>query len=172
MLLRRPVKTLLIVLGLLLLAGAAALAYKSRVDIAYELSRLQNPEAGRFAAEPFTLPRVHHLFDLGVVDADGDGTLDVFTSNHNYRQVLLLSDGRGGHRDVLTEWGLDQNRDFPHWEQSFAAPAMDKPGLYVYWLGETLVLRTHGAAGRVTGTLKMFSVIDVKRADGFKVQTR
>lgn len=169
---RRPLKILLVVAASLLLAGAAALAYKSRLDIAYELSRLQNPEEGRFAGEAFALPKVHHLFDLGVVDADGDGTLDVFTSNHNYRQALLLSDGRGGHRDVLTEWGLDQNRDFPYWEQSFAAPVIDKPGLYVYWLGETLVLRTHGAAGRVAGTLKMFSAINVKGADGFQVQAR
>ncbi len=172
MLVRKPLKTLLITSAALLLAGAAALAYKSRVDIAYELSRLQKPEAGRFASEPFTLPKVHHLFDLGVVDADGDGTLDVYTSNHNYRQILMLSDGLGGHRDVLTEWGLDQNRDFPAWEQSFVAPVMDKPGLYVYWLGETLVLRTHGAVGRVAGTLKMFSVIKVNRNDGFEFRAR
>jgi hypothetical protein len=169
---RQPFKALLVASAALLLAGAAVLAYKSRIDIAHELSRLKNPEAGRFGSEAFALPKMHHLFDLGVVDADGDGMLDVFTSNHNYRQVLLLSNGRGGHRDVLTEWGLDQNRDFPAWEQSFAAPTMDKAGLYVYWLGETLVLRTHGEAGRVAGTLRMFSVIDVKRADGFQAKTR
>ncbi len=154
------------------LAAAAALAYKSRVDIAYELQRLRNPEGDQFARRPFAFDKDHHLFDLGVVDANGDGFLDIFTSNHNYRQVLLLSDGRGGYRDVLSEWGLDQNREFPQWEQSFAEPTRDKPGLYIYWLGESIVLRSQGAARPVSGTLSMFSVINVRRSEGFQVTSR
>lgn len=169
---KRPFQAPLIASAALLLVGATAVAYKSRDDIAYEAARLRNPDAPHFATAPFALGRAYHLFDLGIVDADGNGNLDVFTSNHNYRQVLLLSDGTGSHRDVLTEWGLDQNRDFPYWEQSFAAPLIREPGLYVYWLGEHLILRTHGSPGPVAGTLRMFSAIDVKSAEGFRVQTR
>jgi hypothetical protein len=155
-----------------LLVGLAALGYKFRVDLGYEWSQWRSPETGHFAALSFEPRKLHHVFDVGVVDADGDGALDLFTANHNYRQSLLLGDGRGAFKDVLTEWGLDQNRDFPHWEQSFAAPTFDKPGLYIYWLGETLVLRTHGAMGPVAGTLKMFSAIGIDRSEGFEVQTR
>lgn len=111
------------------------------------------------------------IFDLGVADVNGDGLLDIFTSNHNYRQVLLVAEGKGGHRDMLTEWGLDQNRDFPGWEQSFTPPIMDRPGLYVYWLGDTLVFRTHrlGEIGPLQGTLRMFSKIMVKDSAKFDV---
>jgi hypothetical protein len=169
---RGPLRNLVIALAVLILAGMAMLAYKSRDDIEFAFTRLSRVGDDSFAAERFVIPKMHHLFDVGIVDADGDGMLDVFTSNHNYRQVLLLSDGNGAYRDVLTEWGLDQNRDFPHWEQSFAEPAMNKPGLYIYWLGESIMLRVHGAPGRMAGTLKMFSTIAIKRNEGFRIATR
>lgn len=157
----------------LLLATALALAYSARQDLASQLQRLLAGESDWLAEEAPPLARIPHLFDLGIVDADGDGRLDIYTSNHNYRQVLLLADGKGGYRDVLTEWGLDQNREFPGWEQSFTAPVMNRPGLYIYWLGDVLTLRAKGLSGigPVTGTLKMFSKIMVKHNDGFTLKT-
>jgi hypothetical protein len=169
---RKSLRRLLVGAAVAMLAGAAVIAYISRDDLRFAASQLGDPEAKHFAVQPFAMPKMHHLFDIGVVDADGDGRLDLFTANHNYRQVLLLADGAGSYSDVLTAWGLDQNRSFPYWEQSFAAPIMRKPGLYVYWLGETLVLQQHGAAGRVVGTISMFSDIGVERADGFTVSKR
>lgn len=156
-----------------LLAGASMVIYSARHDIKPMLTRILAGEGKWFAKQPLPVHSIPHLFDLGIVDANGDGWLDIFTSNHNYRQVLLLADGKGGHRDVLTEWGLDQNRDYPGWEQSFIPPRIDEPGLYIYWLGDTLTLQTRGIGdiGPVAGTLKMFSPIEIQSNNGFKLRT-
>ena len=68
------------------------------------------------------------LMDIGVVDANGDDWLDVFTTNHNYRQDLLIADGKGGYRDTLSAWGLDQNLEFPGFEIALSEPEVVKPG--------------------------------------------
>jgi hypothetical protein len=165
-------KRWLFLLSVLLLAGVALLAYSARDDLAPFINRLQADEGKWFSADAPPQEMDRHLFDLGIVDADGDGDYDVFTSNHNYRQTILLAQPQGGYHDTLTAWGLDQNRDFPGWEQSFTAPVMDRPGLYIYWLGETLTLRAQGldANQLVAGTLKMFSKIDVLRSQGFQLK--
>ena len=50
--------------------------------------------AGGF--DPTTIPvRNLVLDDLGVVDYDRDGDLDVFSTNHLERHSLLTNDGRG-----------------------------------------------------------------------------
>lgn len=156
----------------LLLSGAALLLYSARDDLKPPVARLLAGESKWFAAENPPLDTISEIFDLGVVDADSDGRLDIFTSNHNYRQALLLAHSQNGYRDSLTAWGLDQNRDFPGWEQSFTTPVMNQPGLYIYWLGETLTLRAQGLADNqtVAGTLKMFSKIDVHHNQGFKLR--
>lgn len=170
-----PSKSPLRILALLLLAGAASsLLYSAKGDLKPSVIRLMAGERNWFVAEALPIRMIPHIFDVGIVDSDGDGRLDIYTSNHNYRQVLLLADTQGSYRDALTEWGLDQNPNFPGWEQSFKAPVMDKPGLYIYWLGETLTLRAQGlgAPGSVTGTLKMFSEIKVEQKEGFALTQR
>jgi hypothetical protein len=154
---------------LLVLGGTLLALYTARNDLKPSVTRMLAGEGAWFAEQTPPIPSMPHIFDLGVVDADGDGRLDVFTSNHNYRQVLLLAEAQGGYRDVLTEWGMDQNHAFPGWEQSFTPPVMDKPGLYIYWLGETLSLRARGLKeiGPLTGTLKMFSTISIEHEHGF-----
>lgn len=163
-------RPLLIYIFLLVLGSTILVLYLARDDLQPQLTRMRVGEGKLFAVQTPPIPSIPHIFDLGIVDADSDGLLDVFTSNHNYRQVLLLANTQGSHRDVLTEWGLDQNVDFPGWEQSFTAPVIDKPGLYIYWLGETLTLRTHEfeANESLTGTLKMFSKIDIGQNKGFR----
>lgn len=163
-------RLLLISVFLLVLGGTILVLYSARDDLKPQLTRMLAGEGKWFSAQTPPIRSIPHIFDLGIVDADSDGLLDVFTSNHNYRQVLLLANAQGGHRDVLTEWGLDQNLDFPGWEQSFTAPVIDQPGLYIYWLGEALTLRTHGleASESLTGTLRMFSKIDIGQNNGFR----
>lgn len=108
------------------------------------------------------------LFDIGIVDANEDGILDVFTSNHNARQSLLVGDKTGKFIDVLSQWGLDQNRDFPGSEESDTAPLMDKPGLYIYrQLGEILNIRTYqidqiNNTGSLTGRFSLSSPVKIK----------
>ena len=72
-----------------------------------------------FVEYPFPLAETHRLFDIGIVDVNGDDFLDVYTSNHHFRQVLLIGDAGGDFTDVLSEWGLDQSREFPLAELSF-----------------------------------------------------
>ena len=122
---------------------------------------------------PMTLPLADtdRLFDMGVVDADSDGKLDLYTSNHHFRQVLWLGDGKGGFRDVLGDWGLDQSRDFPNAELSFVAPKPDKPGVYVYWRGTQFVIQTHRSAelGRWQGNLQVLDPVKIGSGQGFEV---
>lgn len=167
-----PQKLLLRILVPFLLAGTVLLVYSARGDLKPPVTRFLAGESQWFSADTPPMRSIPHIFDLGIVDADSDGRLDLFTSNHNYRQILLLSNAEGRDRDVLTEWGLDQNREYPGWEQSFSAPTIDQPGLYVYWLGETLMLRTSGlkALGPAAGAIRMFSEIQVDKNEGFALR--
>lgn len=125
---------------------------------------------------PLPLPQAvsDRLFDIGVVDADGDGNLDVFTSNHHFRQVLWLGDGKGGFRDVFGDWGLDQSRDFPLAELSFLTPPVDKPGVYLYWRGTQFVVQTHRVAELPAwrGSMKTLDPVKITSGEGFKLSQR
>ena len=169
-----PSKTLLRILVLLVLAGASLLLYSARADIKPYVVHLLSGEGNWFAAATPPIDPITYIFDMGIVDANGDGRLDIYTSNHNYREYLLLADGKGGYRNAVTDWGLDQSRSFPGWEQASQAPDVDKPGLYIYWVDDTLHFRTHnlGKIGAVNGTLRIFSPVEVVKNDGFQVKTR
>ncbi|HWQ94351.1 MAG TPA: CRTAC1 family protein [Gammaproteobacteria bacterium] len=159
---------------LALLLSVLAMAYSARDDIKPSVTRFIASESNWFVKDPPPSQEVDQIFDLGIVDANGDDLLDIYTSNHNYQQFLWLADGRGGYRDVLSEWGLDQSRDFPGWAQSMQAPDMDKAGLYIYWVGDTLNLRTHNLnkVGALKGDLKILSRVEVVRNNGFQVKTQ
>ncbi len=119
---------------------------------------------------PLPLQEITQIFDMGIVDANQDGLLDIYTSNHNYRQILWIADGHGGYRDSLSEWGLDQIKEFPGWEQTMQAPPIDKTGLYVYWVGDTINIRTHDAAQPVRLKMHIFSTVEVTRNEGFQIE--
>ena len=171
---RHPSKTLLRIFVLFFLTGASLLLYSARGDIKPYVARLLSGEDNWFAAVPPPIDLVSQIFDMGIVDANGDGRLDIYTSNHNYQEYLLLADGRGGYRNVVSEWGLDQSHSFPGWEQAPQAPDIDKAGLYIYWLDDTLHFRTHNLdkIGAVKGTLRVFSPVQAVKNDGFQVETR
>jgi hypothetical protein len=124
-----------------------------------------------FVAHHFPMKEMSRIFDVGIVDANGDGLLDVYTSNHHFRQALLVADGNGGYRDVLSEWGLDQSREFPLAELSYSAPALDRPGVYVYWLGTKLIVRSHrgDTLGSWRGSMHTFDPVKVVRNEGGQV---
>jgi len=124
-----------------------------------------------FAEQSLPITVIDRFFDIGVVDANDDGKLDIYTSNHHFRQVLLISNGEGGYRDQLSEWGLDQSLAFPNAEHSFTAPEMDKPGLYIYWFGTQFLVRAHeiGPIGPFSGVLQVNDPVKVMKNDGFSV---
>jgi hypothetical protein len=84
--------------------------------------------SARFVEYPLPMEETHRFFDLGIVDANGDDMLDIYTTNHHFRQARLLSDGRGGYHDVLSKWGLDQSQDFPFQSQHSLLPCSTDPG--------------------------------------------
>ncbi len=127
-----------------------------------------------FVARALPLNSTQRLFDIGVVDANGDDLLDIYTSNHHFRQVLWIADEKGGYRDVVSEWGLDQSKEFPLAELSFVAPVVDSPGLYIYWIGTQFVIRSHKILGPQNwhGTLRVNDPVDIIKNSGFTVEKR
>src|SRR5437660_4272431 len=128
---------------------------------------------GYFAEYPIPFKATQLLMDIGVVDANGDDWLDIFTSNHNYRQDLLIADGKGGYRDTLSAWGLDQNLELPGSEIAVTAPEVDKPGVYMYWKGRRIfTIRTHKIkeVGRLHAKLRSYTTVNRYQGDGFAVE--
>lgn len=128
----------------------------------------------RFDDWPVDRIEMDRLFDIGVVDANGDDRLDVFTTNHHFRQSLLLAAGNGEYHDAVAPWGLDQSRDFPLAELSFTGPSMDRPGVYVFWLGTELLVQGHGIGGaaRWTGEIRTNDPVKVMRSDGVSIEMK
>ena len=149
-----------------------ALVYSARDRIEPRLKRALSSESRQFVAIPPPAPELLQLYDMGIVDANGDGRLDIYTSAHNYRQILWLADGKGSYEDALSEWGLDQNHAFPGGEQSHDVPPIDKPGLYIYWQGDVLNLVAHqvDGLGAWKGVLQLYNKAEVMRSDGFSVE--
>ena len=152
---------LAITLGLVIVAA-------NRAGGLFSAKELSNSDG--FVRYPLPLRSTVRLFDIGVVDANGDGWLDIYTSNHHFRQALLLADGEGGYRDVLSEWELDQSK-FRWAELTFDAPQPDKPGVYVYWLGTNFVVRAHRIKeiGDWHGSLHVLDPVEVVKSGGFQV---
>src|SRR5918995_6530516 len=86
---------------------------------------------GWFEQRPFP-ERSFTLDDLGVTDYDGDGDLDVFTTNHLSTQLLLANDGGGAFEDRLTDAGLNQTPGVPGWEDEPSEPSTEEAGLYLF----------------------------------------
>lgn len=124
---------------------------------------------GRFSAQPLAIED-YRLFDLGATDVDGDGVLDLFTTNHSGRQSLLLGDGRGGFVESFAGRGLDQDPDVPGLEESDDPPLVRAPGLYVYRRRKRLLLRLHDPSGtlEVRGSIGAPVPLAVRRAQGFE----
>ncbi|WP_178371906.1 CRTAC1 family protein [Desulfacinum infernum] len=149
-----------ITLALLLLAFSSLLLYQNRISA-----------EGNFSECPLPAQVTQRLFDIGVVDANGDQFLDIYTSNHHFRQVLWISDGRGFYRDVVSEWGLDQDRNFPLAELAYRKPEFDKSGVYVYWYGTQIVIvhKQGKDVGRWHGRLVLYDPVKIVGNKGFQV---
>jgi hypothetical protein len=93
------------------------------------------------------------LFDVGAADYDGDGFLDLFTTNHKTRAVLLHNDGAGNLTDRFGALGLSPSPEFPGYEY-LRKPVMTDPAIYIWAtdsskekLPGVLHLRSVGAEG-------------------------
>jgi hypothetical protein len=96
------------------------------------LAAAPGAQAG-FAAKPLDPSPGTRLFDLGVVDYDSDGRLDIFAVNHALPGALLRNRGGWRWRDRIGEAGLSANAAYPGFEDMFAPPPASRgPGLYVF----------------------------------------
>jgi hypothetical protein len=122
---------------------------------------------GWFAQRAF--PASAQTFDdLGAVDYEGDGDLDVFTTNHVTTQLLLANDGSGSFEDRLTAARLNHTPAFPGWEDKAPPPDRAAPGLYVY-RGDGVVLTTVGAGQAVSGELRFLTPVKARDRSGARV---
>jgi ASPIC and UnbV/FG-GAP-like repeat len=146
--------------------------YTMRTDIAPYAQRVFAMQWRHFEPDPLPVEVITQLYDMGVTDADNDGQLDLYTANHNYRQFLFLNMGGGRYRDVLGEWGLDQSTSLPGVEQSRTPPAIDRPGLHVYWIGDALHLQFHAIEGLApaSATLRLFNLATIVKNDGVDIK--
>jgi hypothetical protein len=105
------------------------------------------------------------------VDANGDGVLDIFTTNHNWRQRLLIADGQGSYQDRLSAWGLDQSHEFPGIEISTIPPEITDPGIYIYWYNRHLYIRSYHLDNPepVNITLHALTELDITSNNGFSI---
>ncbi|MGB5634139.1 MAG: hypothetical protein WBM86_15355, partial [Waterburya sp.] len=153
----------LIILGLF---GSITLA----IIIALSLPSIKT--RWQFDRAPIALAS-YDLFDLGVVDANSDGNLDLFTVNHSAAQSLKLGNGTGKFRDSLSAWNLDQDREFPQLEDSLAQPEFNQPGLYIYRKDKALYLHGYKLGQQtISGTLQLSWAITIEQQKMFALQTR
>ena len=111
-------------------------------------------------------------YDLGTVDLNRDGHLDIFTTNHSNMQSLLIADGKGAFEDNLTRYGLNQDTDFPGLEALDVAPDMSQPGIYIYFLQAKLYLThvTGNHTSSITGSISIPIQVKIISDKGFEAE--
>jgi hypothetical protein len=88
-----------------------------------------------FEPVPIDIGVADPLFDLGVVDVNGDGHLDLYSTSHTAGQTVRLGDGAWGFgTDAASEMGWDPDPQWPGIEHVGPPADMSVPGLYV-WRG-------------------------------------
>ncbi|MAE66218.1 MAG: hypothetical protein CMJ18_18260 [Phycisphaeraceae bacterium] len=167
-LLRRPRNLAIVAVGVVLLA---ALALTGRSWYAqWKACREPSYKPVAPIADVAPLPLEvddFDLYDLGVVDADQDGNLDLFTANHSAQQSFKLGDGKGGFTDAFDRWRLHQHLPVPGLENSDAEPPFDRTGLYIYVRFARYHVRAHGVSGAaLSGSAEMSGRVTFCRKQG------
>ena len=125
-----------------------------------------------FSRLPIALA-TYDLFDIGVVDVNSDSNLDVFTVNHSAKQSLQLGNGRGEFKDILSDWNLDQDRNFSNLEDSLDEPEFSKPGIYIYRREKNLYIQSHELDRQtISGTLKLSWPVEIEQQQLFDVDLK
>lgn len=102
--------------------------------------------SGRFV--PLPLPfHSYNVYDIGVVDFNGDGNLDIFTANCSVPMNLLENDGKAHFKQRRTEMGLDHCANIPGFGVWGAVPQMNAPGYYVFFVGRYLLIAARARVG-------------------------
>ena len=123
----------------------------------------------------------YDLFDVGIVDVNQDGNLDIFTTNHSAAQSMLVNNGQGKFTEVLSQWDLNQDVNLPGLEAALKGPVTDRPGLYIYrkdtWQSSpddaytALVIEAKGLENleKIQGKITLASSVEGKTKDNVQV---
>ncbi len=107
----------------------------------------------------------YDLNDVGVVDANADNYIDIFTTNHSGDQSLLINVGDMHFNPQFHDKRLSQSRKFPAVDDSLKEPIFNKPGLYIYRKARWLFIKAYKLPpnDRVTGTMSVPWPIEVDK---------
>lgn len=79
------------------------------------------------------LDSVYSLFDLGVADINQDTYLDIYSANHNARQIFDINQQGQGFENKIYDLGFPQNYEVTEQPVSDLLLNRQDPGLYIYW---------------------------------------
>lgn len=128
------------------------------------------------AKTPFTEQNINlntfNYYDLGTVDINKDGLLDIFTTNHSSIQSLLLASGNGTYTDQLVQYGLNQVKKLPNLENAEAAPDTSAPGLHIFYHHDILhlIYTASPSVKPATGHITSLTKIKVINNENFQVE--
>lgn len=122
-------------------------------------------------------------YDLGTVDFNSDGLLDVFTMNHMFRDTLLRGVGGGRFEDAYDDMRFSQVSRIPGMTSITKQPRLTKPGVYFYMKANRKRPNIHikttglgkigGIDGKVSGTITVvFPKVRVNRSRNANVRVR
>ena len=82
----------------------------------------------------YGLSATMYLDNLGVADINDDGWLDIYTTNHQARPLILINQLDGTFSNDVIRLGLGTAQGVPGQRSIFSEsdPHFDKPGLYIY----------------------------------------
>jgi hypothetical protein len=91
------------------------------------------------------LPATAYLNDLGVADVNDDGWLDVYSTNHDVRPLILINEEGSAWADRVLELNLSTNRVLIGADKVLGQgpPQIDAAGTYIYWTLNEFIVQTH-----------------------------
>lgn len=154
----RPMKKSRILLVFLFLSAFLATLLIGILSLSSPIGRLKG-----FSEFPIQITD-YNLNDLGIVDANQDGNLDLYTTNHSAQQSLLIGNGQGKFTNEFADKGLSQDREFDYLENSNITPEIETPGLYIYRKEGLLHLTVseNSSLEVFSGEVSLFSDVEVK----------
>jgi hypothetical protein len=93
-----------------------------------------------------TLSSTQRLEDLGVADINGDGWLDIYSTNHHSRPSVLVNQNGSQFTEDVLSLNLGASRNYTGEEPTVndVQPITERPGLYLYWHLGHLIVRAYG----------------------------
>ncbi len=135
------------------------------VFLIYGSCDAENQQHNQFE-EQFIKIHDYYMLDNGIVDANRDDFLDIYTVNHTAISSLLLGNGQGTFRDVYDQWGLHHQEEFPGLEDSLDEPEIkNESGLYIFWKERQIHIKfvsSIKSAPSASGYLTLDSPVKIK----------